>query len=560
MTEHTFTSWDGAELFYRAWRAGPQALLVFHRGHEHSGRLTELVRDLRLDVGVFAWDQRGHGRSPGERGFAEDFSTIVKDAEAFARHIQRQEGIPLDQMAVLGHSVGAVVAAAWVHDYAPPLRAMVLATPAFRVRLYVPFAVPLLRLKQRLLGRGFVKSYVKARMLTHDPAQAEAYDADPLIFRQIADNILLDLQDLSTRLLADAGAVHVPTLVMAAGSDWVVDVSAQRRFFERLSSSIKQFEVLPGFHHAIFHERDRLLPISMARGFLQRAFREEPPRPSLETADRQGYTFDEFERLTRASPATLTQLLMKTVGRLSDGIDLGWRTGFDSGLSLDYVYANRPRGFTPIDRVYLNSVGWRGIRQRKVNLEKRLREVIEHTHSAGEPVVVLDVASGPGRYVLETIKAMPHVPIRAILRDFAPANVEAGRALARELGVTGAVHEEGDAFDRASLAAVTPRPTIAIVSGLFELFPDNARVLESLRGLAEALPPGGRLLYTNQPWHPQIEFIARVLTNRDGRPWIMRRRTQAEMDELVGIAGFEKLGQDIDRWGIFTVSTARRRG
>jgi hypothetical protein len=40
----------------------------------------------------------------------------------------------------------------------------------------------------------------------------------------------------------------------------------------------------------------------------------------------------------------------------------------------------------------------------------------------------------------------------------------------------------------------------------------------------------------------------------------MRRRSQAEMDQLVrDAAGFEKLGQRIDEWGIFTVSIARRK-
>ena len=38
----------------------------------------------------------------------------------------------------------------------------------------------------------------------------------------------------------------------------------------------------------------------------------------------------------------------------------------------------------------------------------------------------------------------------------------------------------------------------------------------------------------------------------------MRRRSQAEMDELVQTAGFAKLSQEIDPWGIFTVSLARR--
>ena len=53
-------------------------------------------------------------------------------------------------------------------------------------------------------------------------------------------------------------------------------------------------------------------------------------------------------------------------------------------------------------------------------------------------------------------------------------------------------------------------------------------------------------------------MIARVLGNRDGKLWIMRRRTQAEMDELVRNAGFEKLNMEVDPWGIFTVSVARR--
>ena len=54
-------------------------------------------------------------------------------------------------------------------------------------------------------------------------------------------------------------------------------------------------------------------------------------------------------------------------------------------------------------------------------------------------------------------------------------------------------------------------------------------------------------------------MIARVLTNRDGAPWVMRRRTQAEMDALVRAVGFEKEGMEIDRWGIFTVSMARKK-
>src|SRR5437870_2567224 len=83
--EHWLTLSDGSELFYRAWlpeRPTTKALLLFHRGHEHSGRWQETVAALGLEnVAVFAWDQRGHGRTLGERGSAPDLATVVHDVE-----------------------------------------------------------------------------------------------------------------------------------------------------------------------------------------------------------------------------------------------------------------------------------------------------------------------------------------------------------------------------------------------------------------------------------------------------------------------------------------------
>lgn len=572
MTEHAFKSWDAETLFYRAWtpeHPGPKAVLLFHRGYEHGGRLKDLAERLSLeDFTIFAWDQRGHGRSPGERGYAPSFSTLVRDVEAFVHHVSGTHAIPVENIAVVAYSVGSVLVSAWVHDYAPRLRAMVLGTPAFRVKLYVPLALPLLRLKQSFVRKSFVRSYVRSTMLTHDPEMARDYDQDPLISRHIAVNILLGLFDTSLRLLPDAGAIRVPTLTLSAGSDWVVDGSVQRRFHDGLSSNLKAMDIYDGFHHAVFHETEREKPILRARQFLLQAFGE----PVHASPGPEDYTRLEYERLSKPlspfSPRRLgfacTKLLMKSLGRLSEGIRLGWRTGFDSGQSMDYVYENRSHGVTPlgriIDRVYLNSVGWKGIRQRKVHLEKTLERAIELVSQQRPSVRIVDIAAGPGRYLLDVLRRTESVRVTALLRDRSREGLEEGRKLARALQVENATYEEGDAFDATALAALNPRPDIAVVSGLYELFPDNALVSRSLLGLAQALPAGAYLIYTNQPWHPQLEFIARVLRNRDGKAWIMRRRTQAEMDDLVREAGFEKLGQEIDDWGIFTVSLARKQG
>jgi len=180
--------------------------------------------------------------------------------------------------------------------------------------------------------------------------------------------------------------------------------------------------------------------------------------------------------------------------------------------------------------------------------------------AAGAPIRVMDIAAGHGRYVLESLEGSPIKPSSILLRDYSDINVAAGRALIeqKDLGAI-ARFEQADAFDRASLAAVTPRPTLAVVSGLYELFADNDMIRRSLAGVADAVDAGGYLVYTGQPWHPQLELIARALTShRQGQAWIMRRRTQAEMDQLVAHAGFRKLEQRIDEDGIFTVSLAQR--
>ena len=563
--EETFQTWDGVSIFYRAWLSnapGRKAVVLFHRGHEHSGRFQELVDLLALDdFSVFAWDARGHGRSPGERGYAESFGCLVRDADAFVRFLSRAYDIPVDNMAVVAHSVGAVIAGAWLHDYAPPIRCAVLASPALRVKLYIPFALPFLRVMNRIRKKGFVQSYVKAAMLTHDPDEHSSYQRDPLITRSIAVNILLGMHDASTRLLDDAGAIRTPAIVLSSGADWVVRNPPQRRFFERLASPLKKRRIYPGFYHDLFHESERRIPIGEAREFILRCF-EQQPAPAGEANRRRYEELLKPPGLLARGYWAAQRLMLKLAGLLSQGIRTGWRSGFDSGESLDYVYQNTAQGVSPlgrlIDRVYLDSPGWRGIRQRKAHLEQMLAAAIGEVHDAGRPVCILDVAAGHGRYVLETMQRTPHVPIAAVLRDWDPRNVEAGRALAAKLGIADVDFQRGDAFDGDALAGIRPRPTIAIVSGLYELFADNGQVRGSLRGIAQALEPGGFLIYTNQPWHPQLEMIARVLDNREGKPWVMRCRSQAEMDDLARQAGFEKLETLVDEDGIFSVSLAQK--
>lgn len=570
--EARFRSFDGTGLFYRAWAPvdpkSKKALIVLHRGHEHSGRLQDIIDGLNLpDYWAFGYDGRGHGLSPGPRGYARDFSDLVRDLDCFVQFISAKHGIPVENMIVVANSVGAVVASTWVHDYAPRIRSMVLAAPALRVKLYVPFALPGLRLLNEVKHPAFISSYVKSKMLTHDPIEAERYNQDPLITRDIAVNILIGLFDASTRLLNDAGAITTPTLILSAGKDFVVQLSAQKKFFEGLGSAHKVMKVFPNFYHGVFYEKGKEEGIAMAREFILETMNHPVNRTNLLAAHKEGPSKRAYDQLLK--PAGLLKSLffasqkwfMATLGRMSHGIRVGLQTGFDSGLSLDYIYENEARGTNPfgrlIDYFYINAIGWRGIRQRKINLERQIERAILELHAKGEPIRLMDVAGGPGRYLLDIANRHRDKNLQIVVRDNVEANLAHGRQLARQMNLTNVKHEWADAFGEANLAGF--KPNIVVISGFFELFQDNDLVRKCVARVAAESAERATLIYTGQPYHPQQEMIARTLNNRDGQAWIMRLRSQAEMDEIFRAHGFEKQAMEIDDFGIFTVSRATKR-
>lgn len=577
MTEQQkfFKTADDTELFYRYRPAkdgsNDKAIVLFHRGHEHSGRMMFVADELGFDdFAYFAWDARGHGNSPGERGDSPSFGTSVSDIQAFMQHIEQEYQIPLENICVIAQSVGAVLVSTWLHDYAPKIRCAVLASPAFKVKLYVPFARQGLALWSKVKGNFFVNSYVKAHYLTHNKARQESFNQDPLITRAISARILLGLYEAAERVVADAQAITTPIQLFISGADWVVHHKPQHDFYNHLGSHIKERHVMSGFYHDTLGEQNNHLVFELMRRFIRERFEEPLQTIDCTQAHIAGPSRVEADELaTPLLPYSLRGLfwtsyraLMKLGSRWSEGLRIGQETGYDSGSTLDYVYQNQPQGTNAfgrlVDKNYLNAVGWRGIRQRKANIAKAISLAMAKLREAGKPIDVLDIASGHGRYVLDALTAENH-PNSVRLRDYSPINVAAGRKLIAERGLQEIVSfDEVNAFDPANYQALTPRPTLGIVSGLHELFADNDLIMHSLNGFGTAIETGGYLIYTGQPWHPQLELIARCLTShKEGSPnWVMRRRSQQEMDQLVEKAGFRKIHQWIDEDGIFTVSLA----
>ncbi len=571
-----FKTFDAQSLFYRTWEhkgteLNGKILIVLHRGHEHSERLNHIVEDQAFaGYKIYSYDNRGHGYSKTEPSY--EFMDLVRDLEYFVKFVCEKEGKQQQDIFVIANSVAGVTASTWIHDFAPKIAGVALVAPAFKIKLYFPLAETFLRFAIKLKPKLNIKSYVKSKFLTHNIIEQDKYNNDKLITPHIPARQLTTLLETGRRVVADAGLISTPALVFSAGKDMVVDSSIQGDFYANLSSKNKKFIKLENFYHGVLYEDGYEAVIKDIALFMDNCFLDK----SKETKNiNTQYNIFEHIKITQKEKDLIAfgslpiykkiiysaqRLSTKHLGFLSEGISIGNRYGFDSGVTLDYVYKNQAKGKFGIgkliDRGYLNSVGWQGIRQRKENIINSIQNQIDILEKKGEKVELLDIAGGPARYLIEIAKSNPNINVS--VRDYQQQNIEQGRKIAKDENVNNINYQQVDAFNPKSYENIENPANIIIISGVFELFSDNDLIEIAIKGVSNMLPDNGCLIYTGQPFHPQLELIANTLGNHLQGKWIMRRRSQYELDLLFSKYGFNKTSELIDNWGVFTVSTAMK--
>lgn len=570
--EDHFYTFDGVKLFYRHKQptiSTDKFLLVLHRGHEHSGRVQEIA-DVLSDgkYACFAMDMRGHGQSEGVTAWAENFDVWVRDINSFSGHIRYKYNLELSNCIVVANSVGSVVVARWLLNYGAQIRGCILGAPAFSIRLYIPLALPVLKLVNKISRHLFVTSYVKPGLLTRNKEEAVAYKEDKLITSKIGVSVLVTLFDAAENIFKRLRDFETPVLLLTAENDYIVRNKHHAQFIEGISSRYKKHVILPNYRHAIFHENERQIVEGHCHAFIKE-FMEGRSNFPLPLTEPRKHTVVEYQALVSGNSFvksfyySVFSYLLKTVGRASNGVCIGLEYGFDSGISLDYVYQNRAQGRWLIgrmmDRLYLDSAGWRGVRSRKSNLKETLIHVLSSLNDGGIKPVVFDVAAGSGRYLLELQQELKF-PFEIIMNDADERVVRYSKEMAVQFNAHDYCHRQDDVFNcDFENADFMGRVNVVVISGLCELYENNNLVQNLLYRLCNRMQHKAYIVYTGQPWHPQLDLIAGILNNRHGKRWIMRRRIQVEMDSLVAAAGFEKVNTISENLGIFNVSCAIKR-
>ena len=258
-TLSTFTASDGDNLAVQDWQlpegVRPRAqMLVLHGLGEHAGRYDTLARVLNgWGFAVRGYDQYGHGDSDGARGglphpnrLLDDLADLVESARL------RQPGVPV---ILLGHSMGGLLAASFVARTLLAVDGLVLCSPALATRLS-PVQKLLMAVVPRIapnltVGNGLAPDY-----LSHDTRVVQAYRNDPRVHDRISGRLARFIEDEGHLVRLRAPSWKVPTLLMFAGDDRLVDPTGTRAFASAAPTQFVTTRCFEDHYHELFNELD----------------------------------------------------------------------------------------------------------------------------------------------------------------------------------------------------------------------------------------------------------------------------------------------------------------
>jgi alpha-beta hydrolase superfamily lysophospholipase len=269
------------ERFLPAGAPGAAVVLV-HGFSAHCGNYRHVAQALAAaGMATTLFDCRGHGRSQGRRGYIDRFSMFSDDLDLVMTGARAATpGLPL---ALLGHSHGATISLDYVLERRGSVDALVLAAPWLALKLKVP--------AYKLLLSGIMGSLwptlpmgneLKSQDVSRNPDVWAGLDSDPLIHHVATPRWFNEVNAAQARIIAAAGKLKAPTLMLVAGDDRIVSTDVALEFAQAVGPlvEVKRYE---GLFHELFLEPEREQVISDIVGWLRGVLIDGRPRPDRYT-------------------------------------------------------------------------------------------------------------------------------------------------------------------------------------------------------------------------------------------------------------------------------------
>lgn len=273
---YSFTAHDGSNLALMEWplASGDKVrgtVVIVHGLGEHAGRYDPLAGRLNgWGFAVRSYDQFGHGDSEGKPGALPTDTYLLDNLadilDATRRRMDRR--LPL---ILLGHSLGGLVAARLVSLNMRKVDGLVLSSPALDAGMN-PVQKLLVSVLPRIAPNLRVGNGLDPKYLSHVDEVVQEYRKDPLVHDRISARLARFIADAGPAALACAPQWQVPTLLLYAGDDKLVNPAGSRAFALAAPRNIVTSHCFESMYHEIFNEVDRELVFSHLKAWLDANF------------------------------------------------------------------------------------------------------------------------------------------------------------------------------------------------------------------------------------------------------------------------------------------------
>lgn len=252
--ESSFRGVNGYELYYQSWSsaaatAPTSCVIIVHGFGEHSGRYMNLVNELvQHDTKVFAYDQRGHGRSPGQRGHIDSHTELRGDLKAFVDLVKRTN---LHCTTFLyGHSMGALVVLDQLLTIKPDVQGTIVSgTPLLPIGVGKPYQLPLARIVSKVLPRYSAKVDLDNSAISRDPAVVADKLIDPYVHDVMTANFAVEQAHTIDRIKRDAGKLNRAMLLVHGEADRLSSAKGTIWLYKAIEALDKQIIIYQGGYH-----------------------------------------------------------------------------------------------------------------------------------------------------------------------------------------------------------------------------------------------------------------------------------------------------------------------
>jgi len=264
-TEFHFEGMNDVSLYAQCWLpeiSHRAVIAIVHGIGDHSGRYMSIVNHLVSNqIGVYAYDLRGHGNSPGQRGHINTWVEYRTDLLKFINVISTRQ--PGHLIFLLGHSMGALITLDYVlWENEQISGAIISGAPIEPVGVAKPCKVAMARILSRIYPGFPIDLGLDIDAISRIPSVVKSYQDDQQVHGKISARWGTELLSALESVKMWGESIHTPILMIHGAADRINSADGAKKFFDRIQACDKEFKSYPDCYHELHNDQDKEIMLS----------------------------------------------------------------------------------------------------------------------------------------------------------------------------------------------------------------------------------------------------------------------------------------------------------